>query len=199
MSSYLSRHRPSTAYPADTTRSRTSSPSGTRCDSAELLSPTRERSSDMSTRPSRSPSTYAVPDDGCSIAAAIRSSDVFPAPFGPMTTQRSSSSTDQVTGPTRVWSPRRSVTLAKSISRSGSARIVWCFSGDRALAHRTSSGCREHRGFTARSADDVPPLRTVDDDAVGVPSGAATPDRSCAGRCRPPRRVPRSGSCRTRT
>ncbi|OBH01463.1 hypothetical protein A5698_00995 [Mycobacterium sp. E136] len=59
--------------------------SGTRCDNAELLRPTRARSSAMSVRPSRSPSTYAVPDDGCSSAAAIRSSDVFPAPLGPNT------------------------------------------------------------------------------------------------------------------
>ena len=50
----------------------------------------------MSTLPSRSPRTNAVPDDGYSIAAAMRSSDVLPAPLGPMTTQRSSSSTDHV-------------------------------------------------------------------------------------------------------
>ena len=32
----------------------------------------------------------------------MRSSDVLPAPLGPMITQRSSSSTDQVTGPTSI-------------------------------------------------------------------------------------------------
>ena len=34
------------------------------------------------------------------MAAAIRSSEVFPAPLGPITTQRSSSSTCQLMGPT---------------------------------------------------------------------------------------------------
>src|SRR6202030_1311865 len=74
----------------------------------------------MSTRPRRSPSTKATPDDGCSAAAAMRNNDVLPAPLAPMITQRSSSSTDQVTGPTSTWPSRRSETSVKSISRSGS-------------------------------------------------------------------------------
>ena len=38
-----------------------------------MLNPTRDRSSDMSVRPRRSPSTNAVPEEGWSIAAAMRS------------------------------------------------------------------------------------------------------------------------------
>ena len=110
----------------------------------------------MSVLPSRSPSTYAVPVDGCSMAAAMRSSDVLPAPLGPMTTQRSSSSTAQVTGPTRVFPPRRSVILAKSISRSGSTASSRSSGslGRLALAHRSQAGFGERP-----PARGEPPLR----------------------------------------
>ncbi|SKV74769.1 Uncharacterised protein [Mycobacteroides abscessus subsp. abscessus] len=120
ISSYSSRQRPSTAYPADTTRSRTTSLSGMRCASAAELRPILALSSATSTRPNRSPRIAAYPEVGCSMAAAIRSNDVFPAPLGPRTTQRSSSSTDQVTGPTNTLRLRRSSTSRKSSRRSGS-------------------------------------------------------------------------------
>src|SRR4029077_19500043 len=56
----------------------------------------------------------------------MRSNDVLPAPLAPMITQRSSSSTDQLTGPTSRWPSRRSETSLKSISRSGlAASLVW--------------------------------------------------------------------------
>ena len=58
--SYSSRQRPSTAYPALTTTSRTCSSPGTRCASAAEENPMRGRSSKMLTRPIRSPSRSTV-------------------------------------------------------------------------------------------------------------------------------------------
>src|SRR6478735_11103886 len=81
---------------------------------AELASPMRGRSSKTSTAPRTSPRTPATPIVGCMRAAAICSSVVLPAPLGPSTTQRSPSSTSQVTSSTKVDDPRRTVTPAKA-------------------------------------------------------------------------------------
>ena len=66
----------------------------------------RGRSSNTSTVPSTSPRMPATPDVGCICADATWSSVVLPAPLGPRTTQRSSSSTVQSTPSSRVACPR---------------------------------------------------------------------------------------------
>src|SRR3954447_3528849 len=86
--------------------------------SAADVRPMRVRSSKTFTRPSCSPSTCTRPEVGCSSAAASLSSVVFPAPLGPSTTQRSSSSTDQLMSCTRTVSPRRTETLSIRMTRS---------------------------------------------------------------------------------
>ena len=84
------------------------------------------RSSNTLTRPSRSPSTCTAPTVGCSSADASRSSVVLPAPFGPSTTQRSSSSTAQLTWRNSIEPHRRTPT--PSIRRTRSVRSGWSFS-----------------------------------------------------------------------
>ena len=69
------------------------------------MSPIRGRSSNTSTVPSTSPRMPATPDVGWICAAATWSSVVLPAPLGPRTTQRSSSSTVQSTASSRVACP----------------------------------------------------------------------------------------------
>lgn len=66
-----------------------------RSDRAALARPIRGRRSNTSVWPSRSPRISTEPSDGNSSDAATWSSVVFPAPFGPITTQRSSSLTLQ--------------------------------------------------------------------------------------------------------
>src|SRR5690625_623354 len=80
---------------------------------AALASPINGRNSNTSTAPSRSPKTSMVPDVGCICAAANRMSVVLPAPFGPSTTHRSPSSTDQFTPSRIVLAPRRTVTSVR--------------------------------------------------------------------------------------
>ena len=70
---------------------------GCRSAIAALARPMRGRSSKTSTAPSTSPRTPATPVVGCMRPAASCSSVVLPAPFGPSMTQRSPSSTSQVT------------------------------------------------------------------------------------------------------
>ena len=78
-----------------------------------------------SVRPSRSPSTCTHPAGGCSRPAARLTSVVLPAPLGPSTTHRSSSSTRQVMscsegGAARVtvaWS----IAITIAVDHSGSA------------------------------------------------------------------------------
>ena len=102
------------------TTSRTVSSGGIRSCRATVVSPTRVRSSATSTRPSRSPSTRTVPRVGCSRAAARLSRVVLPAPLGPRTTHRSSSSTRHDTSRSRSVLPRRTVARSMSMTRSGS-------------------------------------------------------------------------------
>ena len=78
--------------------------------SAALVSPIRGRSSKTSTAPRVSPSSRTSPRVGCICAAASCSSVVFPAPFGPSTTQRWSASTVQSTPRSRWVSPRTTST-----------------------------------------------------------------------------------------
>ena len=80
----------------------------------------RVRSSLTSVRPIRSPSTCATPVVGCSRPAARLSRVVLPAPLGPSTTQRSSSSTRQVRSCSRAVPERRTPTLSRLTTRSGS-------------------------------------------------------------------------------
>ena len=67
--------------------------------------PTRVRSSNTLTRPSRSPNTWTTPTVGCSSADASRNGVVLPAPLGPSTTHRSSSSTAQSTSRNSIELP----------------------------------------------------------------------------------------------
>ena len=73
------------------------------------------RSSKTSTLPSDSSSTCADPFDGCIAAAAICSSVVLPAPFGPRMTQRSSESTLHVTE-SRIRLPSRTTDTSRNSS-----------------------------------------------------------------------------------
>ncbi|OUD85428.1 hypothetical protein BC477_13530 [Clavibacter michiganensis subsp. michiganensis] len=82
-----------TEYAAVSTTSSTVSSAGIRRAIAVDAKPMRERSSNTSTRPSSWSRTVAVPEDGWAMAEAICRRLVFPAPFGPRTTQRSSPST----------------------------------------------------------------------------------------------------------
>ena len=73
-------------------------PLGEVAGSSELLAkPTLGRRSAMSTWPIRSPRMETVPMVGNIRVAAIDKAVVFPAPLGPTTTQRSTSSTVQFT------------------------------------------------------------------------------------------------------
>ena len=118
--SYASRNRPTTDQAAVSTASRTVSSGGIRSCTATEVSPIRVRSSNTSVRPSRAPSTSTVPRDGCSRAAARFSRVVLPAPLGPSTTQRSSSSTRQSTSRSRSLPPRVTVACSTAMTRSGS-------------------------------------------------------------------------------
>ncbi len=96
------------------TTSRTVSSPGMRSARAADASPTRGRSSNTSTRPSRSPRTSAVPAVGCMRADAICRSVVLPAPLRPSTTHRSPSFTCQSTASRMVLGWRRTVTPFRS-------------------------------------------------------------------------------------
>ena len=117
-----------TAYPALITTSRTVSSGGTRSPSDADDRPIRVRSSNTSTRPIRAPRTSTTPRVGWMSAAASRSSVVLPAPLGPRTTHRSSSSTVQSTESSNVVSPRRTVTpsirMTKSPGSDGAGSLV---------------------------------------------------------------------------
>ena len=83
-------------------------------------------SSEMSTRPMRSPRTSTAPEEGNRRAAAMRETVVFPAPLGPRSTQCSPSSTVQLTwariGTVPRWretSSRRSTVVMGSPYRVG--------------------------------------------------------------------------------
>ena len=76
----------------------------------------RGRSSKTSVVPSTSSRIPATPEVGCICAAATWSSVVLPAPLGPRTTQRSSSSTSQLTSSSSSDWPRRTVTPANSMT-----------------------------------------------------------------------------------
>ena len=139
-SSYCSRQRPSTPYDAETTTSCTRSSRGIRSARAALVRPIRGRSSKTSTVPSTSPRMPATPDVGWICAEATCSSVVLPAPLGPSTTQRSSSSTVQSMPSSRVASPRRTVTSASSRTASMPAATPRGAAARRAnLRLRTSS------------------------------------------------------------
>ena len=97
---------------------------GTRSAKAALVSPMRGRSSKTSTVPRTSSRIPATPEVGCSWAEATCSSVVLPAPFGPRTTQRSSSSTVQSTSSSRVARPRRTVTPANSRTAAMAATLL---------------------------------------------------------------------------
>src|ERR1700710_1139508 len=71
----------------------------------------------MSTAPSVCPSTSTVPSEGCENAAAMLSSVVLPAPFGPRTTQCSPRSTVQFT-PCRSTARRSSAATQRHTSTS---------------------------------------------------------------------------------
>src|ERR1700722_3884831 len=95
----------------------TFSPAGTRSASAALVRPIRGRRSNTFTSPRRSPSTSTVPSVGCTSVAATWSSVVLPAPFGPITIQRSSSCAVQSTFRNSSDVSRRTVT-PRSLSTS---------------------------------------------------------------------------------
>src|SRR5581483_9723630 len=96
---------------------------GTRSARAALASPIRGRSSNTSVPPSRSPSTSTSPSVGKSWAAVTWSSVVLPAPFGPITTQRSSAWTVQPTSRSSSELPRRSPT-PRSRTTSSDIRLL---------------------------------------------------------------------------
>ena len=81
-SSYASRHRPTTAYEAETTTSWTRSPRGIRSASAAEVRPIRGRSSNTSTVPSTSPSSPATPAVGWIWAARTCSRRRLAGPVG---------------------------------------------------------------------------------------------------------------------
>ena len=92
----------------------TRSPRGMRWASAADAKPIRGRSSKTST--ATDPLTEARrprPSVGCNVAAAICSSVVLPAPFGPRTAQRSSSSTVQSIASSSSFAPRRTDTWSQ--------------------------------------------------------------------------------------
>ena len=70
----------------------------------------RGRSSNTSTFPSTSSSSWTVPELGNRFAASIESSVVLPAPLGPSSTQRSSSPMLRFTESSRTEIPRLTVT-----------------------------------------------------------------------------------------
>ena len=74
----------------------------------------RGRSSKTSTVPSTSPRSPATPSLGWIWAASTWSSVVLPAPFGPITTQRSDSSMRRVMSSINTAPPRTMVTPARS-------------------------------------------------------------------------------------
>ena len=79
------------------------------------------RSSRRSTLPMVSPTSTTLPVVGNICAAAKRINVVLPAPFGPTTTQRSSNSTCQSTGPRILRPSRTTVTPLISITRSSAS------------------------------------------------------------------------------
>src|SRR5699024_10201258 len=85
--------------------------------------PIRGRRSKTSTVPSTSPRMPATPVVGWIRAAAICSRVVLPAPLGPITTQRSPSSTDQSMSCRSVVAPRRTPTPANSRTSLMSSKV----------------------------------------------------------------------------
>ena len=161
---------------------------GTRPARLALASPIRGRSSKTSTRPSRSPSSSTVPVVGCISAAASRRSVVLPAPLGPSTTQRSSSSTVQSRSASRSLPLRRTPTPAMRITVSGSGTCSvtrWVTPWIRAgvhLGHRPS--CRITLRFGRRPARDrarSPPMSTPP-----LPSPAPISTVTCCTPASPP-------------
>ena len=126
----------------------------------------RVRSSTRLTRPIRSPSTSTVPTVGCISAPARRSSVVLPAPLGPSTTHRSSSSTAQSTSASRVELPRRTADARHPDHDVGQ------------VGASVRCGHALYPGRSCRSSPWVPMSRT---EGSGSPSPPRAPTRSrCA-------------------
>src|SRR5215203_1051026 len=113
--------------------------------SAAEVSPIRGRSSTTSTQPSTSPSTPATPLDGWICAEITCSSVVLPAPLGPITTQRSVSSTSQLMSLIKVEPFRTMLTPARSTTA--------------AMASTYSSGTPQEAVTYFRAMDSLPSVR----------------------------------------
>src|SRR5215204_5031938 len=113
--------------------------------SAAEVRPIRGRSSKTSTQPSTSPSTPATPLDGWICAEITCSSVVLPAPLGPITTQRSVSSTSQLMSLIKVEPFRTMLTPARSTTA--------------AMASTYSSGTPQEAVTYFRAMDSLPSVR----------------------------------------
>ena len=102
---------------------------GMRSANAADVSPIRGRSSKTSTQPRTSPRSPATPLDGWICAEITCSNVVLPAPLGPITTQRSASSTSQVMSLIKVEPFRTMLTPA----RSTTAAMGSTYSSDRGV------------------------------------------------------------------